>query len=205
MKYTFVTAIFALFTSIASAQNTLPEFMGGQEELFKFIAKNTVYPLQAIQKCQQGTVLVRFKITEKGELDSLTIKSQTPASLSNEALRIVQRTDGLWKPAIVEGGAVASYFTVPIRFVLDDDIGDCLTETDYYNQATQYLSKNDYQQALEAATQAIGINPFGKYYYQVRGKAHLGLGNKQGACADFQQSLMFGNPLAQALIDQNCN
>ncbi len=184
------------------AQNTLPEFNGGQELLFQFVAQNLNYPVKSKENCEQGTVLVRFCIQADGKIDSLEVKNAVDSLLAAEAMRLVRLTDAQWIPAMVEGAAVRSFFTLPVAFVLND--GKCPTQADFYNQAADLLDEKKFQAALEAINKAIAINPFGKYYYQIRGKAKLGLGDAQAACDDFKYSVMLGNALAQALVTQNC-
>jgi len=94
-----------------------PEPPGGIKGLQHFLAKNTKYPVQAIENDMQGKGYVRFVINEKGEVENAYVIRPVYPLLDKEALRVVESLPE-WKPGKQNGKAVKVWFTVPIVFVL---------------------------------------------------------------------------------------
>ena len=112
MKRTFCLALFGLMVSMVMNASDLflhdiqnQRFPGGTEKLTKYIEKTAVYPIDALNKGQQGRVTVQFIVKKNGSIaDAKIVKS---ASIENkevrdlldaEALRIVNNMPR-WKPA----------------------------------------------------------------------------------------------------------
>lgn len=94
----------------------LPE--GGNDGLYQYIAKNTIYPLQAKQDSIQGTVFIKFIVSKTGEVtDSKVIRGAHPV-LDEEALRIVNSLPP-FSPGIQKGKPVNVQFILPIVFKLN--------------------------------------------------------------------------------------
>jgi len=95
----------------------MPLFPGGDEELLRFIAANTVYPKAALEKKIQGKVIVRFCVGSNGETSQATILKSVSKELDNEALRVVEKLP-LFEPARQSGKAVPVWYMIPITFTL---------------------------------------------------------------------------------------
>lgn len=95
----------------------LPEFPGGEAELLKYIATNTVYPQTALDKNIQGRVLVKFCISSRGEVNQVTILQGVSPELDTEAIKVVS---GLPKfaPGRIGDKPVAVWYMLPISFAL---------------------------------------------------------------------------------------
>ena len=98
---------------------TFAEFPGGDSELYKFIAKNTIYPPDAIKAKQQGKVYLRFTIDKEGWVDPESIKVLRGEFelLNQEAIRIIKSLPR-WKPATQLGKPIRTQYTIPIIFKL---------------------------------------------------------------------------------------
>jgi periplasmic protein TonB len=97
--------------------DVIPQFEGGREGLSKFLGKNVRYPEEAIDKRQQGTVLVCFVVTSEGSVKDVKIVRGVSPELDNEALRVVASMP-LWRPGLRAGKPVNIVMTIPIRFDL---------------------------------------------------------------------------------------
>ncbi|MDR2964098.1 MAG: TonB family protein [Bacteroidales bacterium] len=94
------------------------EFLGGEKVLMKWLAENTNYPVDALDRNVTGLVLVEFVVRGDGNIDNVRIIKSVYPSLDKEAMRVV-KSMGKWKPAKNESGVeVPSYFTLPITFQL---------------------------------------------------------------------------------------
>jgi protein TonB len=95
-----------------------PMFPGGEKELLKYIAQNTVYPGEAVTNEIEGTVYVRFAVMKTGLVDKVQIfKSSGEKLLDDEAIRVIN-TLPVWVPGKINGNAVSVWFLVPVRFKL---------------------------------------------------------------------------------------
>jgi len=99
----------------------MPEFPGGQAELFKFIGKHVKYPPIARENGIEGTVYVGFVVMEDGSIQATQIKRGLAgggAGCDAEAMRVVKAMPK-WNAGKQRGKAVRVAFTLPIRFKLE--------------------------------------------------------------------------------------
>ncbi len=94
-----------------------PEFQGGMNKLMHFIARNTEYPMAALENNIHGRVYVSFIIEKDGRVSN--VKSAIPGKanilLEEEAIRVVKSMPN-WTPGKQRGVPVRTQFTVPINF-----------------------------------------------------------------------------------------
>ena len=96
----------------------MPQFPGGPQELFNFLAKNIKYPAEAENAGKQGRVIVTFVVSKDGSIrDTRVVKSVDPL-LDAEGLRVINSMPN-WTPGTQSGKAVNVKYTVPITFRLD--------------------------------------------------------------------------------------
>lgn len=95
----------------------MPQFKGGEDEMYRFIAKNLEYPIVAYETGVQGKVLVRFIIDENGNVTNPQVTKSLDPACDKEALRIV-RMMPQWIAGKQNGRSVPVYFTLPIVFRL---------------------------------------------------------------------------------------
>jgi TonB family protein len=94
-----------------------PEFAGGYKALERFIEATIRYPKIIPWASQVGTVDVSFLITDTGLLENITIIHSATAELDAEAIRVLQLTNGKWKPGKTRGAPVFVQLNLPMRFV----------------------------------------------------------------------------------------
>ncbi len=94
------------------------QFPGGPDKLKEYLSKNLSYPQIAMDEGIEGKVFVKFVVSSKGTIkDAKVIRSVDPA-LDAEALRVVNAMPA-WTPAEQHNKPCASYFTLPVNFVLN--------------------------------------------------------------------------------------
>lgn len=92
----------------------MPTFNGN---LNQWLLQNMKYPVEAMNKKEQGKVIVQFIVSENGEVsDPKIIRSVSPA-LDEEACRIVLAMPK-WNPGKLKGKPVAVRYMLPITFRL---------------------------------------------------------------------------------------
>jgi protein TonB len=97
---------------------TMPEFPGGQQALFKFLSENVKYPVIAQENGIQGRVICQFVVNKDGSIvDVEVVRSGGDPSLDKEAVRVIKSMPK-WKPGKQRGKAVRVKYTVPVNFKL---------------------------------------------------------------------------------------
>lgn len=95
----------------------MPRYPGGDEALLQFIARNIIYPDEALQTAKQGRVVCAFIVEKDGAVSHVKVLRGIYPSLDKEAARVIASLPA-WKPGKVKGQAVRVAFTVPITFRL---------------------------------------------------------------------------------------
>jgi len=90
-----------------------PEFPGGQEMFFKYIAKNFVIPAESPSSVK---VLVSFIVEKDGSLTNIKLLRDSGYGTGKEAVRVI-KSSPKWKPGFQNGKAVRVEYSVPISVV----------------------------------------------------------------------------------------
>ena len=97
---------------------SMPEFPGGQQALFKYLSENVKYPVIAQENGIQGRVICQFVVNKYGSIvDVEVVRSGGDPSLDKEAIRVIKSMPK-WKPGKQRGKAVRVKYTVPVNFKL---------------------------------------------------------------------------------------
>jgi len=156
MKYITLCLSIFLFSFVADAQigsekeafeffevEHPAKYIGGEEQLHKFISENLNYPSDAMECDCQGKVFVEFIIRKNGEVDNVAITrsllncggppkltkkeekagvepldcEEVKQAMEKESIRVVSAMPD-WEPAIVRGKPVNTRFRLPLMFKL---------------------------------------------------------------------------------------
>ena len=98
----------------------MPQYPGGDRAMMEYLSQNIKYPVEAYEQGIQGTVVVRFVVDKTGEVTDIAILRSLDPSCDEEAIRVVSAMPN-WIPGKQEGEVVSVYYTLPIRFKLDDN------------------------------------------------------------------------------------
>ena len=98
----------------------MPEFPGGDEALFKFIAHNVMYPDYERENDIQGRVVLSFIIDTNGAISNIEVKKSASKGLDAEAIRVVKLLPK-FKPGKQQGKPVRVTYVLPIMFKLSGD------------------------------------------------------------------------------------
>lgn len=96
----------------------MPSPVGGKDAFYQYIAKNLKYPSKAQRIGVEGKVLVKFVVTESGEIDQVHIYSGIGAGCDEEVLRVMKNAPK-WNPGKQRGVPVKVWQIMPITFKLD--------------------------------------------------------------------------------------
>jgi protein TonB len=95
----------------------MPEFPGGEEELFKYLGKNIKYPAMARDAGISGRVFVTFVVEKNGDIKDCKVLRGIGGGCDEEALRVVKKMPN-WKAGQQRGKPVRVQFNLPIFFNL---------------------------------------------------------------------------------------
>ena len=98
----------------------MPEFPGGLVNLRKVFKTNLIYPEFELKKGIQGTVYVRFVVSEDGSVTDVKIEKGVDQTLDDEVLRVVKNLPK-WRPGKQRGMPVKVSYEIPVRFRIPDD------------------------------------------------------------------------------------
>lgn len=104
-------------TIVRAIVDEMPEFPGGQQALFNYLAENIQYPRKAV--LEQGRVIVEFVVEQDGSISNVNIaKSSGNKWLDAEGIRLIKSMPK-WKPGRLKGKTVRVRYCVPITFKHD--------------------------------------------------------------------------------------
>lgn len=92
-----------------------PTFPGGAAALLGFVAKNIVYPKEALKERIEGDVLLRFVVMENGSVGDVLVMRGIYPACDKEAVRVVKSLPR-FIPGKQSGKPVKTWYTLPIRF-----------------------------------------------------------------------------------------
>ena len=95
----------------------MPQFPGGDAELYKFISNNLNYPAMAIENNVQGRVIVQFVVTADGSIGNVKVVRSVDRDLDNEAMRVCKKLPK-FIPGKQNGQPVNVWYTLPVTFKL---------------------------------------------------------------------------------------
>lgn len=96
----------------------MPEFPGGEAELYKYLSKNLKYPDIATQQGITGKVYVQFVVEKDGSIANPKVLRDIGGGCGDEALRVV-RSMPKWTPGIQRTKKVRVQYTLPVNFQLE--------------------------------------------------------------------------------------
>lgn len=97
----------------------MPEYVGGQTNLIKYLSSNIKYPKAEQEAGIQGKVFVKFIVNEDGSISDVEIaRSSGSKALDTEAKRVVASMPK-WKPGKQNGKAVKTRYNLPVAFRLE--------------------------------------------------------------------------------------
>ncbi|MDP4114904.1 MAG: M56 family metallopeptidase [Bacteroidota bacterium] len=103
--------------SVYTTADQMPEYPGGQSQMYNFILKNLGYPMIAKKAGIQGKVFVEFVVNKNGKIQNAKVKTGIGGGCDEEALRVVKAMPK-WIPGKHNGKNVAVKITLPIMFKL---------------------------------------------------------------------------------------
>ncbi|MFZ4799633.1 MAG: energy transducer TonB [Bacteroidia bacterium] len=112
---TIVSEPIAEVTYVVVSQ--MPNFPGGDDEMFKYLKTAMRYPREALELNISGIVYTSFIINSSGNIQDIKILRGIGGGCDEEAIRVLLGMPK-WNPGKQNGNAVNVKLTLPINFVL---------------------------------------------------------------------------------------
>ncbi|MEL6558742.1 MAG: M56 family metallopeptidase, partial [Bacteroidota bacterium] len=96
-----------------------PEYAGGMEAMYNYLANNIKYPEQAQRLGVEGRVFVQFIVHKDGSLSGVKTIKGIGAGCDAEAVRVIKNMPN-WIPGKQSGQTVKVRMVMPVFFKLDD-------------------------------------------------------------------------------------
>ncbi|ADQ79517.1 TonB family protein [Paludibacter propionicigenes WB4] len=97
----------------------MPQFPGGEKELFKFINKNLKYPITGPDVF--GKVMCRFIVNSDGSVSNPEVIRSLDPACDKEAVRVIKLLPK-FIPGKQNGVNVSVWYILPITFKLNPDV-----------------------------------------------------------------------------------
>ena len=99
----------------------MPRYRGGDLQAFRqWVQLNVRYPQAAREQGAQGMVVATFVVEREGSVDAIEVLASPDPSLSDEVVRVLERSER-WEPGRnAAGEPVRVKYTLPIYFGVDD-------------------------------------------------------------------------------------
>lgn len=92
----------------------MPEFPGGQAEMYKFLAENIKYLTLSTDNQVHGKIYVKFVIKKDGSIDDIQVIKGSHEKLNDEVIRVIKLMPK-WVQGMQNDQVVDCYFTLPIE------------------------------------------------------------------------------------------
>lgn len=117
-----------IFFQINPQTSGMPEspakFPGGFQAMYDFIEQHLTYPFAALEAAVEGTVMIRFLVTETGLVQAPNILEPLHNECDREALRLAAAMPK-WIPARNAGAIIPVQVTMPVYFKLANVPVEC--------------------------------------------------------------------------------
>lgn len=180
--------------TVYSVYDIEPAFQGGMDSLIGFILNRLEYPQSFADSCKTGVIEMSLMIRDDGSvgIDNQLDFNNLGIDFQWQALRLVNRSSGLWTPAQYQGKPVTT--TLPLRVLFKSDKAACAAANERFDRATlladegaALFDQNKTEEAINKWTDALALQPDNTEWLYYRGTALLNTERRDEACQDFNR------------------
>ena len=151
---------------------------------------------------------MQFVVTPAGNVEGLKVISSVSPAVDAEILRVLESTSGLWKPYLENGKPVAREKEISIAIA-----GDGINPTQRFLQLAKkqfalgnkkFLTKKESKSALYFYDKALCYMPYYKCILSTIVMWKYQIGDKQGACQDWNRVKTLGGIEADSFLNNFC-
>lgn len=178
--------------SIYTDYDKEPQFKAGIDSLINYVYQRLEYPEAWEDSCKTGVLEMALLIRGNGgiQVENVLDFNNLGLDFQWEAMRLANRTAGMWQPAVFKDKSVTA--TLPLRVVFKSDAAACKTaNTNFDNamlladQGSDLLTAGKSEEAIKKWTEALVLQPDNCELLYYRGTALLNDNHREDACKDF--------------------
>jgi hypothetical protein len=195
-----------------------PEFVGNKSAAFlvnepnvqlqslnDYVAERIDYPNADALDFKEGIEVVQFTVQPDGTLSNFVVINSVSSAMDDEVIRVLKTTDHLWKPGYNNKEAVAMDKELSVTFKIAE-LPDLQTQVKrhFVKGTKQLLIKQNPKRAIRHFNRGIVLLPNEKCLLLARGLGRYEIGDKDGACRDWNRIKALGGFESDDLLDNYC-
>jgi tetratricopeptide (TPR) repeat protein len=190
------------FTGVTNLTSTMHD--GKIGSIDDYLSKNINYPESDARNFKQGTEVIQFMVSTTGEISDFKIINEVSPKISEEVIRVLKTTNGMWAPGYKNEEIVAMENEVSVVFKIQDS----KYSSDFKKRAASYFTKggelflteNKPQKALNFYDKAIMLLPNDQSLLLMRGLARYETGDTKGAVRDWERINRLGGTISDEYL-----
>ena len=174
--------------------NAAAILQGKTESIYVYLANNIVYPYVAGKNCCQGTEVIQFTILRNGNVADIEIVNSISEAIDKEVVRVLESTNGMWRPGSNNGNAVAMRKEVSVVFAIGETENlakgkdfKFLVKRHFKKGGTKLLVDRNPQKAIRQYNKVVLYSPKDKGGLLMRGLCRYEMGDIAGAQNDWRR------------------
>lgn len=224
MKLVIVFILFMLASLITYGQEIkrvpLPEYVIAAPELMvpiqgngsgylnDYLIANLQYPANSILWNEEGVEVVKFVVTPNGEVTDLAVINSISREIDREVFRVLNTTSGKWRPILENDKPVAREKEVSITFSTEGantyERFLRIAKNSFVAGNKKFYVKENYRSALYMYDRVVCYMPHDKSALLTRGMCKYQLGDKKGACIDWNRVKTLGGMESDSFLNAFC-
>ena len=170
----------------------------GAKYLQQYMSANIKYPEKAKSCYQEGTEVIKFNVNAQGKVSNIDIVNGVCPEIDDELVRVLESTNGMWKPGLKDGIPVSMEQEVSIVFSLSKNAKKTNKKfreiaTYCFTHGTEsFFEKGKSKKAERLLTRGITYMPYDQSLLLVRGLCRYERGNIAGAREDWNRLFELG-------------
>ncbi len=163
------------------------------ESIHQYIADNFQYPTEQRGLCL-GTSIISFTVKADGVIDNFNVVNSVSEPVDEELIRVLEATEGLWKPGTNNGNPVDMKieFMIMIKTGVPEYASDRydfneMAKLAYIHGNQLLMKKNKPRRALRHLIKGIRLLPRDQSLLLVRGLCYSELGKSEEAQQDWER------------------
>lgn len=207
MKTLKMVFFLAMLSSFALCQNKptvdiqSPQFICQQENpgICAYLKQNISYPPVEEKYMVEGTVVVKFSVLPSGDLSDFEIVNSLTENCDKAVLNTIKSTQGMWKPALMEGKPVKQETEIAVAFRINGNNMYRYAEF-CRKKAENHMQKKNYKKAIKLYNKSIQIDPYNTQALAKRALASYHCGDNERALRDFERLTALGGQTADQYL-----
>jgi len=175
------------------------------QSLNDYVVTRLEYPQDDAQSFREGKEVIQFTVQPDGTLSDFVVINSVSDAIDDEVIRVLKTTSGLWKPGCNNKEAVAMDKEFAVTFKIAESPELKAQATHYFVKGNkQLLINRNPKRATRHFDRGIVLLPNEKCLLLARGMSRYEMGDKEGACRDWNRIKALGGFESDALLDNYC-